>query len=258
MHPRLHGHLHLYPMRSLEPASSESAPSLESKTVSKSVHKSVSQVNKPAKARHRFRTDSWLSLKDANLLLRKRAQMEANQGSYSAALIILNQLTVYEPENAENFANRGLMHYNLGSCEQALADYDHAIEINPELDKAYSNRANLHATQQNWADAIADYDEAIDLNPLNIRARLNQAITLREMGDYDEALVCLDIAMFFRPQSATLYAERGRTYHLQGHWNCAIADYTKARALTEDDSLQDISSRQRVNKRVMRWINTLA
>ncbi|MEO0770633.1 MAG: tetratricopeptide repeat protein [Cyanobacteria bacterium J06649_4] len=244
-------------MRFVDPVSSDSIDPQETQAVSKAVRKLIGKAKVPVRSSYRFRPDSWLSVADANLLLRKRAQLESRQENYGAALKILNQLTVHEPENADNFANRGLMYYNLKQYDKALADYDHAIALNPELDRAYSNRANLQATQQNWAEAIADYDTAIDLNPLNIKARLNQAITLREIGDCDEALVCLDIAMFFRPQSATLYAERGRTYHLQGHWNCAIADYRTALDLTKDQSITDISSSARVSRRVIRWMDSL-
>ena len=149
------------------------------------------------------------------------------------------------------------MHYNLKHYKQAFQDYNQAITLKPDLDRALSNRANLHASQHNWAEAIADYDQAIDLNPLNIRARLNQALTLREMGDYEEALVCLDIALFFRPESATLYAERGRTYQLEGQWNCAIADYTTARKLARLSTGLDLSAPGRVNDRVVRWMSSL-
>ena len=209
-----------------------------------------------AQATPRFRADSWLSTEDANLLLRKRAQRAAMQGDYAEAIKILNQLVTYEPQNAENFVNRGLMHYNLQHHDQALADYDHAIDLDPDLDKAYSNRANLHATQENWMDAMDDYDEAIDLNPLNIRARLNQAITLREMNAYTEALTCLELAMFFKPESATLYAERGRTYQLMGQWNCAMADYNTAQRLAVTYA-NDMNNSEQTQCRVLRWMHSL-
>lgn len=226
-----------------------------SKAVTTATSMSVNQgtVTQPT---YRFRPDSWLSTEDANLLLSKRAQREAQKGDYATAIQILNQLIAYEPCSANNFVNRGLMHYNLKHYDQALADYNQAIALDPELDKAYSNRANLHATHENWMDAIDDYDEAVDLNPLNIRARLNQAITLREMGAYTEALTCLDIAMFFRPQSATLYAERGRTYQLLGQWNRAIADYNSARQLAATQR-SDLSKPATVNCKVLRWMHSL-
>ena len=228
-------------MRSLEPDSFKACHFSQAETVKKNI----------------FRPDSWLSDREANLLLRKRAQLEANHKNYAAAILLLNRLISYEPNNAENFANRGLMHYNLRQYPQALKDYNQAIMLDSELGRAYSNRANLHALQRNWGDAIADYDQAIDINPLNIRARLNQAITLREMREYREALDCLDIALFFRPNSPALYAERGRTYQLKGEWNKAMSDYSTARKLIPPSSLSQLNELTRINSRVLRWMHNL-
>jgi len=242
-------------MRSTEPASSQPAYTPISEVKAKAISNAVSgSPSQPARKPFRFRADSWLSEKDANLLLRKRAQLEVQRAQYTAALKVLNRLVQHEPENANNFANRGLVNYHLNYYSRALADYNQAIALNPDLDKAYSNRANLHATQQNWTEALADYDHAIDINPLNIRARLNQAITLREMGEYADAIIGLDVALFLLPLSATLYAERGRTYHIRGDWNCAIADYKTALRLTEDPDIKDISSATRVCRRVTKWM----
>ncbi|MEM9945327.1 MAG: tetratricopeptide repeat protein [Cyanobacteria bacterium P01_D01_bin.36] len=248
--------------RSSASPSSTASSSVASSSVAAAASTEPAANTAPAKGAYHFRVDSWLSNADARLLLRKRAQREAKQQNYAAAIQIFNQLSAYEPNNADNFANRGLMHYNLKHYEQALADFDRALELNPELDKAYNNRANLHATQQNWLDALDDYDEAIDINPLNMRARLNQAITLREIGDYEEAIACLDIAMFFRPESANLYAERGRTYQLQGHWNCASSDYARALELTESTSEREarqpaLGNAGQIKRKVVRWMNSL-
>ncbi len=213
--------------------------------------------NRRVQTARRFDVGSWLSLADANLLLRSRARSEAKQGNYGAAIEVFNHLIARESNNPANFVNRGLMYSSLRCYDEALVNYNWAIELNPKLSRAYSNRANLHVGWQNWRDALADYDQAIDLDPLNILARLNQAITFRDIDDYEEALVCLDIALFFCPKSATLYSERGRTYHLQGYWNQAIADYTTAHQLAEDSNLKDISSSKRVIRRVLGWIDSL-
>lgn len=245
-------------MRSLEPDSFKACHFSQAETMEHNSYKTIEKSQNSG----RFRTDSWLSERDANLLLRKRASLEASRKNYSNAISILDRLTVYEPDNADHFANRGLMHYNLRQYPQALVDYNRAIEIDPELGRAYSNRANLYATQQNWAAAIADYEQAIDLNPLNIRARINQAITLREMGRYEVTLDCLDIALFLRPNSPALYAERGRTYQLMGKWHEAMSDYTTARKLIPaTDLFQSDSTKSeelvRINSRVLRWMHHL-
>ncbi len=240
-------------MQSLKPVSP--TPDLPSCTTS-DISTLIAAI-KPSARRYRFRPNSWLSPADANLLLSKRASLEAQRKNYSTAIQLLSRLIAYAPANANYYVNRGLMYAHLQQWESALADYSDAIKLNPNFDQAYSNRANLHANQQSWAEAIMDYDHAIDLNPLNIRARLNQAITFREMGDYEEALVCLDIALFFKPESATLHAERGRTYYFQGDWNCAVADYTRALILTQRLDLCDLGDRHQVNRRVLNWMQAL-
>ncbi|MEL6554382.1 MAG: tetratricopeptide repeat protein [Cyanobacteria bacterium J06621_11] len=249
-------------MRTLEPDSFNACHFFQAETVKKKTHITREKNKLKASSLSRFRTDSWLSDADANFLLRKRAQREASKKNYLTAIALFSRLTAYEPHNAENFANRGLMHYNLRQYPQALKDYNRAIELDPELGRAYSNRANLHASQRNWTDAIADYDQAIDLNPLNIRARLNQSITFREMRDYEAALDCLDIALFFRPNSPALHAERGRTYQLKGEWNKAMSDYATARNLIQATAPAELNNSKpnelaRINSRVLRWMHNL-
>lgn len=221
----------------------------------KTTNLNVPITHAPIPARRLYRADSWLSEADANLLLGKKALWEANQGHYETAIALFNRLISYQPENAEHYVNRGLVYARNQQWDNAMADYNRAIEIDEALDKAYSNRANLHARNKDWAEAISDYDDAIDLNPLNTRARLNQAITFREMGNLEEALICLDIALLFQPEDAALYAERGRAYHLQGDWNCAIADYQTALNLTETDSNKPEALR--IANQVQQWITNL-
>ena len=206
-------------------------------------------------SRRFYRLDSWLSEADANFLLSKKALWEASKGNYPTAIELFDRLIAFESETAEHYVNRGLVCARSRLWERAMTDYDRAIELDSTLDKAYSNRANLQARNEDWVEAIADYDKAIDLNPLNSRARLNQAITFRQMGNYEEALTCLDIALFFQLDSAALLAERGRVYHLLGDWNCAIADYQTSLELIETNNSQ--SSHAKVARRVQRWMTSL-
>lgn len=171
---------------------------------------------------------SLSSALDGISLLRRRALREARRQHFSYALSILNRLLLRQPDSATDYSNRGLVHFWNNQPQQALADYNRALTLNPNLASAYNNRANYFASQGALEAAIADYDRAIDLNPLNPRARINRAVTLRELQRYDAALDALDEALLFRRLTGHIYAERGRTYHLRGDWNCAIADYGRA------------------------------
>ena len=190
--------------------------------------------------------------------MRQQAQRAIKQGDYSQAIAALNRLIIRQGARAEDFNNRGLVHLWNGELHKAIRDFDHAITLNPELPAAYNNRANYYAALGDLELALADYDQTIDLNPFHVRARINQGITLRELGCYDVALESFDNALLFNQCLGDAYAERGRTYHLRGDWNCAIADYR--RALQELASI-DAEARLNLNScryRVMNWLSELS
>lgn len=185
--------------------------------------------------------------------LRTYVKATASQGNYTTAIALLDRLLAICPHNAADYNNRGLMYYRCDRTLEALSDLTRALEIDPNLDSAYNNRANCHAAMGNLAEAIDDYDSALDLNPANLRAWINQGIAFRELRIYDLALENFDIALIIGDSlQARIYAERGRTYHLQGDWNCAVADYQTA--------LEMLGKQQRqtnLELRVKTWLDRL-
>jgi tetratricopeptide (TPR) repeat protein len=161
--------------------------------------------------------------------LKTCVKAKANQGDYVVAIALLDQLIALRPDNAAHYNNRGLMHFRNNQIIEALCDLSLALEINPHLDSAYNNRANCYAAQGDLGEAIADYDLALDLNPANLRAWINQGIAFRELELFELGLENFDIALLIgNTLQERIYAERGRTYHLRGDWNCAVADYQSA------------------------------
>ncbi len=154
---------------------------------------------------------------------------KANKGDYVVAISLLDQLIALRPDHAVNYNNRGLMYFLNNQIIEAFCDLSLALEINPHLDSAYNNRANCYAAQGDLGEAIADYDLALDLNPANLRAWINQGIAFRELEMYELGLENFDIALLIGDAlQERIYAERGRTQHLRGDWNCAISDYQTA------------------------------
>ncbi len=175
---------------------------------------------------------------------------KAARGDYKTAITVLTQLIEHNPRNASNYNNRGLMYSKNGQLSEAIADLSQAIEINPRLDSAYNNRANCYASQGNLAAALKDYEIALDFNPGNIRAWINQGIAFRQLGLYDLAIENFDLALALGKRlQGRIYAERGRSYHLRGDWNCAVADYQR--------SLANVSTSQQYAKNVQLWLQEL-
>ena len=189
--------------------------------------------------------------------LRSLARAKAQQGDYTSAIALLSQLIDRHPHNAIDYNNRGLVYFQSGQLNQAIADYNRAIQLNPHLASAYNNRANYYAACGLRSAAIADYDRALELNPSYVRAWINLGITLRDLGRYDEAIENFDIAEVLGQLEGHIYAERGRTYHLWGDWNCASADYRRALTQLPQEGASSSDPGGRLRLKVITWLNQL-
>lgn len=208
----------------------------------------------------------WLEPKEQDRLLRQRSLSDARQGNYDDAIEGLTILIDRNPEGATDYNNRGLVHFQQGQLQAALDDYTQAIKLNPRLASAYNNRANYYAAQGNLAEAIADYETAIDLDPTNIRAWINQGITFRDLEMYAQAIENFEQALQINhllgqnPEvsqrlEAHIYGAQGRTHHLAGDWNLAIADYYRALDRFFDLEL-DLTS-HRLQTQIILWLGEL-
>ena len=187
-----------------------------------------------------------LAQADRDHLLRQQSLFEAQRGNFTVAVAGLNILLDRYPESASDFNNRGLVHFQAGHWTEAIADYDRAIELDENLANAHNNRANYYAAKGDLFAAVADYQTAIEIDPSNVRAWINQGITFRELEMHIPALDNFEEALDLVAQegdeaqyiflSAHIFAERGRTYHLFGDWNCALSDYYEAIAHINHES----------------------
>jgi tetratricopeptide (TPR) repeat protein len=189
--------------------------------------------------------------------LRSCALKSAQQEDYTGAIALLSQLIRRHPHHAIDYNNRGLIYFQSGEMQKALRDYNTALQLNPHLASAYNNRANYYAACGELTAALADYDQAIDLHPSHVRARINRGITLRDLGQYEEAIENFETVLLFGQLEGHIWAERGRTYHLWGDWNCAIADYRRALTqLPSLDSRKDVPG-CRLRLQLENWLNEL-
>jgi tetratricopeptide (TPR) repeat protein len=201
-------------------------------------------------------------------MLRRQAMNKAQQGRLDEAIDLLNELITQQPSSAD-YNNRGLLLFQNGQPTAALEDYNRALALNPKQTKVYNNRANCYAALGCLQEAISDYETAIDLDPANLNAWVNQGITFRDLALYSQAVDNFDLALRFLPilqgkdhPSASsfleghIYAERGRTHHLAGDWNCAVADYHRALAVLPEVALNSQIS-HRLLQQVKLWLDEL-
>jgi tetratricopeptide (TPR) repeat protein len=214
------------------------------------IQRQRSALSPSASALRQPSANPWLALVDQDRLLRQRALFAAQQGDFLFAIKAFNQLIERNSDSAADYNNRGLVYFQCGQMASALADYNRAIRLSPELANVYNNRANYYAALGDLTSAIEDYEHALRLDPMNVRAWVNQGITFREMELFEQAIENFDQALNINGQtgdqmmqrllSGHIFAERGRTNHLAGDWNCAIMEYHRAiEALNAPDTSFD-------------------
>jgi tetratricopeptide (TPR) repeat protein len=106
------------------------------------------------------------------------------------------------PENADEYNNKGLSLYYGGKYNEAIECYDKALEINPENADAYNNKGISLYYGGNYNEAIECYDKALEINPDYAQAYYNKGIILSYIGNNADAIGCYDKALEINPQNA--------------------------------------------------------
>jgi len=195
-----------------------------------------------------------------------RANAYRKLGNFEQALADYTTAIELQPDFAQAYAGRGHAHTDLGNFEQAVTDCTKAIELQPNFAGFYNNRGFSYYYQGDFTQAIADFDQAIQLQPDNAGAYLNRGVALfdqgdteaaiadykkaielehdplctpynnlgnayRQLGDFEQAIVCFTTAIDLQPDFSPAYYNRGLAYVQSGDTTAAIPDLETALAL---------------------------
>ncbi|HEX6066811.1 MAG TPA: ECF-type sigma factor [Longimicrobiales bacterium] len=109
---------------------------------------------------------------------------------------------------------------------RARAAAEQAIAIDDELAEAHASLATILADfYWNWPDAGQHYRRALALNPSYATARLWYAGYLRDLGQFDEALIQVRAARQLDPLSLPIQAAEGITLYVGRRYAQAVAVY---------------------------------
>ncbi|MBY0433696.1 MAG: tetratricopeptide repeat protein [Cyclobacteriaceae bacterium] len=123
--------------------------------------------------------------------LADRAFHKLEKNDLAGALADYNEVVRLEPENEENYINRGLVKEKMNDLPGALKDFSKAIDLNDKNEKAWLCHGNILSKQNKWKDAIDDYTVAITHAPDYGLAYLNRALSLSNLKRNKEA--CEDL-----------------------------------------------------------------
>lgn len=157
-----------------------------------------------------------------------------DQGDPFGALPLLDEAIAFEPDNAEQYTERGRAHYLTGNYEEALADVERSLELAPSA-RAYNLRGVLQEEQGNTEQAFADYERAIALDSTFHFAYYNRGLLYTNQGEHELAIADFDAAIEANPNYADAYNERGAAHYRLGNYEDALESYSTAIYLTPNN-----------------------
>src|SRR5262245_14428336 len=159
---------------------------------------------------------------------RGRAYLERKQ--LDEALADFDEVIKLNANYAEAYVGRGDVYWQRRDLVNALTAYTRAIQLNPDLSNAYVNRGKVLAEQGSRDQALDDYNRAIELSRNNPFPFLWRGTVYSASGDYDRAVVDFNHALDLKPDLSEAYIKRADAFLKRGavrNSEQAIIDYTK-------------------------------
>ena len=176
---------------------------------------------------------SGTTLADAKLTVEQlieRAESKNTAKDYQGAIKDYTLAIEMKPDNLAAIYIMRAKVYGYEFSEKAIADYTQAIKLAPNDVETYMARAFFYGVGSP-EKAIADYTQAIKVSPKNPEPHARIGHLLARQGKHDEAIKAFtqSIQVIADPSSAyTLYDDRGLSYHANGNYQKAIADFNQS------------------------------
>lgn len=155
---------------------------------------------------------------------------------YNNAIADFTQAIRINPKYYIAYYHRGVAYHSLGDYNNAIADYTQAIRNSGYFYESYNNRGLAYHSLGDYNNAIADYTQAIRINP-NYAVYNNRGIAYNDLHDYNNAITDLTRAIRFNPSYSEAYNNRGFAYQSKGDKAHAIADYETAVRLDPNNTV---------------------
>ena len=171
-------------------------------------------------------------------LIRRRARAFQRKGDYARAAAEFSSLIKGDDWQALDYIERGCAFLGLGKPESAIADFTKAIERDSANDNSPSILTILdHPHLGGDYDQTADIDKAIALNPdLSLTACIHRGNAWLAKGEPNHAIADFSKAIAISPHCAPAHSGRGRARLISRDRDRAIIDFTKAARLNSRDA----------------------
>ena len=161
------------------------------------------------------------------LYLFSRSRISVNEGDYPAALNLLREAILLEPDSALMHADIADIKVKIGQIPEALEYINKANAIDPAYRPPYVLGGVLMTAAGKDREAVEYLRTAVKLDPAKEDAYLHLVLSLTRLFEYEEAVSTLKALVKLNPDSVLGYYYLGRTYSQMRLYRDALGYFAK-------------------------------
>ncbi len=139
------------------------------------------------------------------------------------------------PKDPAAYTSRGKAYSEMGDWERAIADYSQAIQLEPQDAENWCDRGNARVMKGDYDGGAGRRGAGDETGPRRAQQSLHPRLRLSQEGRLDKAVADFNEVIRLDPQFGEAYRERGHTLCLKGDLDKAMADLNKAIELVPED-----------------------
>lgn len=152
------------------------------------------------------------------------------------ALKNLDSAISINPQDPQNYFNKGLALEVIGKLEEADEMYIKSLEVSPENLPSVLAHVNILVSKGNYEMAFETIDNIIELNPGCESAIHCKSKILAALDRYSEAEECLEQLVLMNPSNSEYLYRKGLLEATQDKYDEALVSFSKALEIKPDDS----------------------
>jgi len=180
-------------------------------------------------------------------LLAAAGAIKSESGDFDAAMADFSQAIAQDPNNAENYRQRGVAKDKKGDDAGAIADFDQALTLAPDNVQILLNRSDAKKNNGDLPGALADSSRAIELAPDNPATYAHRSWAREITGDAHGVIADLNQVIELETRKGNhpvdynrlinAYLARAGAEQTIDDQAAAIADFTRAIDFVSDNPL---------------------
>ncbi|MGK7872544.1 MAG: tetratricopeptide repeat protein [Xenococcaceae cyanobacterium] len=156
------------------------------------------------------------------------------QGEYSEAIIVYDQLLEILPRSEQTWVARGYALSKLNRTEEQLLSCNQALDIDPIFVEALNCRGLALHDLGRYQEAIDTYKKLLDLKPDFYDGWNNMGESLLKLKRFEKALAAFDKAILYKPDYIFAWHNRAKSLFEMKLYPEAIAAYSQTIQLDQN------------------------